>query len=468
MGRYGLGLVVGVAALVGLRLWLGSMDQEIEHPHPRVILTWMLFLMAATSASLVLRSWPGFSAGRVGLLALVVLELYIAREPMEYNRPVDPSLYTAAPPFAELLDDDRSSRMLSLANDEYELPDRAALLAGLPPFTTEAEAESYLYHTRLKRMWPADVGMVFGVNSLDGSDGGMLPTWRWAELKRALMGLKGYNPDLAMRSEGGRIPSSGTLGAFGVRYLLLDEGRSGQDPGWVAVEGTGGVPLRLLRNSALLPRARVVHEAQFFTSEQGLLEALPGLDLGRTVALSEEVEYQAPAEPGRDAVVLARDSPNEVVVEVSAEQPGFLVLSDSYYPGWKAYLDGQEVPLLRADYAVRAVQLAAGSHEVRFVFDPLSIKLGLAASVLGLLVVGLLLVRRRGVKPRERGERELWEANGRGGAPCALPGGLGGGAGRIPPSRREPFSVPADWSRTRPDQNGLARLPVTRVSLQRG
>ncbi len=56
---------------------------------------------------------------------------------------------------------------------------------------------------------------------------------------------------------------------------------------------------------------------------------------------------------------------------------GFLVLSDTYYPGWKAYVDGREERIYQADYFLRAVFLSSGLHKVKFIFDPLSFKLGL-------------------------------------------------------------------------------------------
>jgi len=56
---------------------------------------------------------------------------------------------------------------------------------------------------------------------------------------------------------------------------------------------------------------------------------------------------------------------------------GFLILSDVYYPGWKVYVDGIEEKIYRADYLLRAVHLPPGFHQVRFVYDPMSFKVGL-------------------------------------------------------------------------------------------
>ena len=59
------------------------------------------------------------------------------------------------------------------------------------------------------------------------------------------------------------------------------------------------------------------------------------------------------------------------------------MLTDPYYPGWRAFVDGEETPILRADYLFRAIALPPGSHEVRFVFAPPSLQRGAILSAAG-------------------------------------------------------------------------------------
>ena len=61
---------------------------------------------------------------------------------------------------------------------------------------------------------------------------------------------------------------------------------------------------------------------------------------------------------------------NEAAFEVSNERPAYFLLSDIYYPGWKAAVDGQERPILLADYAFRAVYLEPGTHIIEMWFEP--------------------------------------------------------------------------------------------------
>jgi uncharacterized membrane protein YfhO len=81
-----------------------------------------------------------------------------------------------------------------------------------------------------------------------------------------------------------------------------------------------------------------------------------------------------------------------VRAEADFPQDGFLVLADVNYPGWSAFLDGERVPLLQADYAFRAVRVPAGKHSVEFRYEPLSFWGGeilSAAVLLVLIAVGL-------------------------------------------------------------------------------
>jgi uncharacterized membrane protein YfhO len=80
-----------------------------------------------------------------------------------------------------------------------------------------------------------------------------------------------------------------------------------------------------------------------------------------------------------------------MVLEVDMAADGLLVLSEVYYPGWRAYADGEEVPIYRADHVLRAMPLRTGHHRVEMVFDPLWPKVGLAVSGITLLLAVVLI-----------------------------------------------------------------------------
>ena len=87
-----------------------------------------------------------------------------------------------------------------------------------------------------------------------------------------------------------------------------------------------------------------------------------------------------------------RYEPERIVVNVSAPTQGWLLLSDAWYPGWQARVDGKSTPVQRADVLFRAVAVPEGEHQVEWVFRPASFRLGVAVSLgtLGLLLAGVV------------------------------------------------------------------------------
>jgi uncharacterized membrane protein YfhO len=67
-------------------------------------------------------------------------------------------------------------------------------------------------------------------------------------------------------------------------------------------------------------------------------------------------------------------------LDVDMQTPGLVVLSDYYYPGWRAELDGTECPIYRVDLALRGFQVPAGKHRIVCTYDPPSVRTGLRAA----------------------------------------------------------------------------------------
>lgn len=87
---------------------------------------------------------------------------------------------------------------------------------------------------------------------------------------------------------------------------------------------------------------------------------------------------------------------NEINIDVNTDANKLLFLSDTYYPGWKASVDGKEAKIYRADYAFRAIVVPKGHHLVKFSYDPLSFRIGYSITLLsiGLLIIMLFAVKK--------------------------------------------------------------------------
>jgi uncharacterized membrane protein YfhO len=81
-----------------------------------------------------------------------------------------------------------------------------------------------------------------------------------------------------------------------------------------------------------------------------------------------------------------------VAVRAALNNSGILVLADSYYPGWKAYVNGKEEIIRRANLFFRAVPLPAGNHTVEFRYEPMSFRIGLTVSVATIVALSLVSI----------------------------------------------------------------------------
>jgi Bacterial membrane protein YfhO len=118
----------------------------------------------------------------------------------------------------------------------------------------------------------------------------------------------------------------------------------------------------------------------------------------KEVLLNEAVDFKESAH-SKGTVEQVTYRPNHVTVKTSQEGNGFLVLMDSYFPGWTVKVDGAEKPILRANHFYRAVQLDPGQHTLEFDYVPEGMKAGLAISGISVFLIAFgSLFRRKFIK----------------------------------------------------------------------
>ncbi len=148
---------------------------------------------------------------------------------------------------------------------------------------------------------------------------------------------------------------------------------------------------------APLGRAWVVHSARWLPTE-GIPAARtdPAFDPGREVLLEGGTGDRSQV-AAHDTHPVLRDTPNGVTIDVALDDAGYLVLADTWYPGWQATVDGRAAPILRANGAFRAVELPAGEHTVEMSYRPWTVTAGAATSLAALvgLLAGLVSTRKR-------------------------------------------------------------------------
>ncbi len=241
-----------------------------------------------------------------------------------------------------------------------------------------------------------DLAMRYGLYDARGYD---YPVERrYNELWRAAIGPPGdFRPPTAIAE-----PTPRALRGLD----LLSVNRIMQDPLDAPVHLAGLRPVydrrdaRLYANAGALPRAFVVSAQRTVPSGPAALRAVLAPAAGlRRVAVTEQPipglpTAAAAGSPG-SARLTGYDDEHATVHAVTP-RGGLLVLTDVFYPGWKATVDGRSEPIHRVDYLLRGVRLPPGAHTVRFAYEPASFRAGWIVSVLALLAIAGAALAGRG------------------------------------------------------------------------
>ena len=156
------------------------------------------------------------------------------------------------------------------------------------------------------------------------------------------------------------------------------------------LQGGSTVPIY---NPYALGNAWFVDKVQYVNNANEEIEAIHHIDPAKVAVVdkrfADEVKDSGAGKDSLSTVVLKSYEPNELIYEVNSQKGGVVVFSEIYYPGWESYVDGKETVHGRADYILRAMNVPAGKHTVRFVFDPRSLHIteAIAFAALGILAV---------------------------------------------------------------------------------
>ncbi len=521
-GEYGglvaISFILGVIAIGAL--FSGNAWAEIDGPAVPTLLTW-----AAWAAAFVifvnvvlLRPYLPRAALAVILAGVTFGELFLASRIMPYNDLVAADAYhdrrlTAYHLLAEQTQSPAPlGRVLSIGKGLFDVGDKSALESQADALNLTERARRYtLTAAKLKELAAPNLPLMWGIHSVDGYDGGVLPTTYYTQFSALLIPPETLRPIdgrlrevLAQESCGGAcIADSRWLALMNVRWLVLDktydvwhEGvafdtafkhtlsdsplqvappsfvadsvrilfRGERAPTLVAdgtrltaesthtldsgqrvakyllgqaralkslaVSGAGELvaltlvdgrtgdfqqvtlghwrlalssDIKLYENLDVLPRAFVAHGDVSLVSESwsGTEDALrimaaPAFDPASDVVLHTDTPLlerlpsaQADAANGDSTAEIVAYTPTRVEVRVNAAKRGVLLFTDAYDAGWRATVNGEAVPLYRADAMFRAVIVEAGESVVTFTYAPLWFPLGFVMSGAAWLMLGL-------------------------------------------------------------------------------
>jgi hypothetical protein len=142
------------------------------------------------------------------------------------------------------------------------------------------------------------------------------------------------------------------------------------------------------------PKVYIVPNARFIDNDDRVLEELAAFDPGKEVIISgrgQDISGRNVGAGDWNADVITYAG-NEIQVRTRSRKDGFLVFSDTYYPGWQAWVDGAERPVMRANYDFKAIFLPYGEHTVVFRFHDRYLKSGMFISVGCVFLVGFVFL----------------------------------------------------------------------------
>jgi uncharacterized membrane protein YfhO len=200
--------------------------------------------------------------------------------------------------------------------------------------------------------------------------------------------------------------SKKALDLLGVKYIIYKIGDGHQSwvyPFWNAKTGIytliyeDGI-YQILQNNDVLPRTFLANSYTVETNPQLILNTMfsDNFDFKNSLVLEKNPKIELDQVKGTAKIISYKA--NEVKIEVSSSGNALLFLSDTYYPGWKAFVDNKETEIFRADFTFRAINVPKGNHVVEFIYNPQSFNFGLAGGFLGIIAIfgfGVILKKKK-------------------------------------------------------------------------
>ena len=229
----------------------------------------------------------------------------------------------------------------------------------------------------------SDILIAYGIHAFDG-DGSMHPLTMRDMLKQTQC-----------------ISNAAVLGMCAVTHVLSNTNEVPTDPGFKLVSDQDGV--RIYQNTMARPRVQFAAHYLRAANLQECKQIMARHDWQTRPMPIIETDRQPAPEPSalskHAEVHIVTEKTTGVDIAVQTDTAGYVLLADTFYPGWQVVVDGHPGTISRANGAQRAVFVEPGEHRVQFSYAPASIRLGATISISTLVIVvalSLVSLRRRG------------------------------------------------------------------------
>jgi len=192
------------------------------------------------------------------------------------------------------------------------------------------------------------------------------------------------------------------LNIAGIKYIISSVPFNKEDMKEIGIESIkedniSNNVIYFYKNVSYRGRFQMFYKVNYVLNDDEIIKNLffQNNDIEKTLFLSSKEDKTEKYPEGNGKVKLISYAPNKVVLNASTDTDAFLYLSDTWYPGWKAYIDGKETEIYRANLTFRAVRLPKGTHEVVFQYRPMSFYIGALLTLSGVLLSIVMITRDR-------------------------------------------------------------------------
>lgn len=204
-----------------------------------------------------------------------------------------------------------------------------------------------------------------------------------------------------VKFEASGLYSKKAIDLLGIKYILFKKQDIGKVWGFPFSYYEDGKFKKVLEdkkyqiyeNVSVFPRAYFVKDYTVETTEQKIIDKMFNRNFNLRESAILEKDPKIRAKNANGLAEIKKYEGSTVVIETKSNFPQVLILTDNYYPGWVARIDGVKTEIIRADFTFRAVSVPAGIHSVTFSYEPESFKIGIYLALLGAIGgIGSLIV----------------------------------------------------------------------------
>lgn len=241
----------------------------------------------------------------------------------------------------------------------------------------------------------AQVSVYYQLPSVEGYD--PLYIKRYGEFVASANGKMKESERSVVSLDKGAIYTPQALTLLDIKYILQKNSDDYQPWGFPFAKYPAGQfnsvyndnSYQVYRNNLPIQHVFLAQNYIVKTNPQDILNTVfnPQTHLNNTVVLEQDPRISSGDISGNAAITSY--TPNQITISAETNKDAVLFLSEVFSPGWKAYIDGKETPIYRADYTFRAIVLPQGVHTVIFRYEPLSFTVGCWMFGIGIISIGI-------------------------------------------------------------------------------